>query len=120
LTEGIAIDTHGDVVIVGNTASGDFPTTRDAFQATHKGSTDFFAVKLTSDFSYLLYSTYFGGSQEDGGRSAHVDASDNIYIAGVTKSADWPTLNPYQAAHGRHWDGALAKFALGVGQGQAR
>jgi beta-propeller repeat-containing protein len=120
LTEGIAVDTHGDVFIVGNTASGDFPTTRDALQAAHKGSTDFFAVKLSSDFSHLLYSTYCGGSNEDNGRSAHVDASGNMYMAGMTKSTDWPTLNAYQAAHSGNWDGALAKFSLGVGQGQAR
>jgi hypothetical protein len=59
-------------------------------------------------------------SNEDNGRSAYVDASGNMYIAGMTKSADWPTLNPYQATHGGHWDGALAKFSLGVGQGEAR
>jgi beta-propeller repeat-containing protein len=120
LTEGIAVDAHGDVFIAGNTDSGDFPTTRDAFQATHKGSTDFFGVKLSSDFSHLLYSTYCGGSHEDNGRSAHVDRSGNLYMAGMTKSDDWLTLNAYQAARSGNLDGALAKFSFSVGQAQAR
>jgi hypothetical protein len=120
LTEGIAVDAHGDVFIGGSTASGDFPTTSNALQATHKGSTNFFAIKLSHDFSYLLYSTYFGGSHEDSGRSAYVDHSGNMYIAGMTKSDDWLTRNAYQAALRGNWDGALAKFSFGVGQAQAR
>src|SRR5260370_7931788 len=38
----------------------------------------------------LNYSTYLGGSSDDGGFAIAVDGSGNAFIAGQTKSADFP------------------------------
>ncbi len=47
----------------------------------------------------LVYSTYLGGSGSDFGFGIAVDTSGAAYIAGVTSSADFPTLNPYEPTY---------------------
>ncbi len=42
----------------------------------------------------LVYATYFGGSGDDLGSSVAVDSSNNVYIAGTTSSANFPTHGP--------------------------
>jgi uncharacterized repeat protein (TIGR01451 family) len=42
----------------------------------------------------LVYSTYLGGSGDDLGSSIAIDASNNVYIAGTTSSANFPTHGP--------------------------
>jgi hypothetical protein len=37
------------------------------------------------------FSTYLGGSADDGIRDAEVDAAGNVYVAGTTRSPDFPT-----------------------------
>jgi hypothetical protein len=39
----------------------------------------------------LVFSTFFGGSAGEGIRDAEADDSGNIYVAGTTRSADFPT-----------------------------
>ena len=39
----------------------------------------------------LVYSTYLGGAGDDPGSSIAVDSSNNIYVAGTTNSANFPT-----------------------------
>ncbi len=60
-------------------------------------TTDAFAVKLNSSGSGLLFSTYLGGSGDDAGNGIAVDGSGNIYVAGNTKSPNFPTVNAFQS-----------------------
>jgi hypothetical protein len=48
----------------------------------------------------LSYSTYLGGSQDDGGNSIAVDSSGSAYVAGSTLSANFPTVTPLQGTCG--------------------
>ena len=47
--------------------------------------------ELSADGSTLLYSTYLGGTQSDGGDDIALDASGDVYVAGHTYSIDFPT-----------------------------
>jgi len=90
----IAIDAAGAAYVTGRTYSTDFPT-ENPYQ-TYQGYYDVFVTKLSSSGSSLLYSTYLGGNNDDGGWGIAVDASGAAYVTGKTYSTDFPTLNPYQ------------------------
>ncbi len=89
----IALDSSGNVLVVLETGSSDFPTTPGAYDTTYNGAGDIIIAKLDSSLSTLLYSTYLGGTLDDNyadGRIA-VDNSGNAYLAGYTYSTDFPT-----------------------------
>jgi hypothetical protein len=75
------------------TRSSNFPTTAGAFQTVYGGGlSDGFVAKVNSTGTGLAYSTYIGGSGEDGGPTGiAVDAAGNAYVAGITASTDFPT-----------------------------
>ncbi|HYL04998.1 MAG TPA: SBBP repeat-containing protein, partial [Thermoanaerobaculia bacterium] len=96
-TRRVAVDPDGNVYVISDTASTDFPTTEDALQRTYGGGpSDAFLSKFSPQ-GELLYSTFLGGSDAERGRSIVLDAEGNVYIAGQTYSADFPTVDPVQA-----------------------
>jgi beta-propeller repeat-containing protein len=97
--QGIAIDTLGNAYVVGQTTSGDFPTTLGAYQTAFGGSVDAFVAKINSNGSGLVYSTYLGGSGWDNGTAIAVDLSGNAYVTGVNYLGGFPTKDPLQATY---------------------
>ncbi|MFC2160131.1 SBBP repeat-containing protein [Acidobacteriota bacterium] len=91
---GIAVDSTGSAYITGYTLSTDFPT-QSPYQ-TDKGEIDVFVTKLSPTGSSLVYSTYLGGSADEGGFGIAVNSSGNAYVTGRTESTDFPTQSPYQ------------------------
>ena len=61
----IALDTAGNAYVSGVTDSTDFPTA-SPFQAANAGSDDAFVTKFNAAGSDLVYSTYLGGSGDEG------------------------------------------------------
>jgi hypothetical protein len=107
----IAVDPSGNAYVTGWTFSTDFPTTPGALKTALVVATcgvepytmqcpDAFVAKLNSSGSDLIYSTYLGGDDTDGGVAIAADASGNAYVTGVTSSTNFPTLNPIQGAFG--------------------
>jgi hypothetical protein len=89
----IALDSQRNAIVVGRTASHDFPTL-NAFQPTHHGGPageTCFVSKLDSTGSSLLYSTYLGGTVGDVAAGVAVDAAGNAYVTGETAGGDFPT-----------------------------
>ncbi len=87
----IAIDVWGNAYITGWTNSSNFPVTPGAFDTSYNGGEwDGFVTKLNASGSPLLYSTYLGGGNGEGGYAIAIDGSGNVYITGYTYSSDFP------------------------------
>ena len=98
----IAVDSSGNAYVAGYTASTDFTATTGAYQTANAGGdSDVFITKLNPDGTSLVYSTYLGGSGDDGAYAIAVDSSGNAYVTGDTGSTNFPTtLNAYQTVYG--------------------
>ncbi|MBK8926194.1 MAG: gliding motility-associated C-terminal domain-containing protein [Crocinitomicaceae bacterium] len=107
----IMLDSNNNVLIASSTRSIDFPVL-NSFQSANAGQQDGVLFKISNDFNTLLWSTYFGGSQNDACYSVKIDSSYNILIAGGTSSTNIPGtaggLNP--AYLGGKTDGFVAKI----------
>ncbi len=100
----VRVDRRGNAYVPGLTSSTDFPTTTNAFQSSYAGgNSDAFAVKLDPTGSGLVFSSYLGGSGDDGsvGSGTGVDRFGNMYIYGFTSSTDFPiTKHAVQPQYG--------------------
>ncbi len=96
---GIAVDAAGNAYVTGSTSSPDFPTTPGALQSTLRVAPDAFVTKLHPSGSALVYSTYLGGGNYDGGSGIAVDAAGSAYVTGYT-NGDFPTTaGAFQTSH---------------------
>lgn len=96
---GIALDASGSAYVAGDAGSTDFPLS-GPYQGYLRGTTDAFVAKINSAGNGVVYSTYLGGANRESGKAVAVDASGSAYVAGVTYSMDFPTVNGFQARHG--------------------
>jgi len=93
---GIALGDGGRAYVVGTTDAPDFPTTGNAYAIAPGGHpTDddntAFVSELNAGGSALIYSTYLGGSRDDGGNAIAVDTAGHAFVTGQTDSSDFPT-----------------------------
>ena len=95
---GIAVDSFGRAYVTGYTESSDFPT-QNAFDADYGGSDDAYVTELAAEGNALVYSTFLGGSDWDYGTGIAVDASGCAYVAGYTRSSDFPTDNAFDGSY---------------------
>ena len=90
----IAVESTGNVVVVGTTGSTNFPL-QNAYQPTRAGSDDAFVARLDSTGSILLQSTYLGGSgierTTDVGLWVDSGSTPWAYVVGETESTNFPT-----------------------------
>ncbi len=92
----LTLDGDRSVGVVGLTTSLDFPLA-SAFQPFYGGGdSDAFVAKLNTSVSELLYSTYFGGGDADGGSAARFIPNGDLIFAGSTVSEDFPTVRAFQ------------------------
>ncbi|WP_254563497.1 SBBP repeat-containing protein [Oscillatoria sp. HE19RPO] len=90
----MTLDNQGQVYLTGVTSSMDFPLV-NAAQNTFGGIGafsfgDVFVSKISPTGTELVYSTYLGGSEDDGALAIAVDESGSAYVAGYTASEDFP------------------------------
>jgi len=103
---GLAVDPAGNVHIAGVTDSTDFPLV-DALSGPGNGCvncaslfTEAFVATLDGVDGSLDFSTYLGGSSSDYGAGVAIADATSVFVVGDTSSNDFPTRDPYQAAHG--------------------
>jgi hypothetical protein len=105
---GIAVDDGGNAYVTGWTLALDHITTPGALFpkapgvgicAPTKVCADAFITKINASGSALVYSTYLGGTDEDGAGAIAVDRAGRAYITGWTSSENFPvTDSAVQAA----------------------
>ena len=106
-----AVDSKGNLYVMGDTTSTDFPITSGVVQSIFAGVQDVFVAKINSKGTALVWSTYLGGNDNDVGWSISVDKSANVYLAGETKSTNFPvTAGAFQTVLKGTKDGFIAKL----------
>jgi hypothetical protein len=93
----IAVDAEGNAIVTGTTYSADFPQAGLPPVTIREG--DAWVAKLNADGSSLLRATLVGGSEADGGTSLALGPDGSVYIAGITRSIDFPAMNGYQQSY---------------------
>lgn len=106
----MAVDSAGNVYVVGGTNSTNFPIINAIQPKFAGGFNDAFVLKLNAAGSALLYSTFLGGSESDSAASVTVDGNGNVYVTGSTDSSNFPTVNPIQPNKGNRTDGFISKL----------
>ena len=97
---GIAVDSSGAAYVTGYTDDTDYPTTAGSVQPTSHGGIDGFVTKLSASGSALVYSTFFGGTNNDLALNIALNSSGEAYITGYTQSTNFPTVNPIRPTFG--------------------
>ena len=103
----VALDGSGACYVAGWTASGNFPVSSGALQRTYAGSFDAVVVKLAAAGGSPVFATYLGGSASDQATAVRVDGAGNVWVAGFTRSLNFPLRNASGAFRGEE-DGFLS------------
>jgi hypothetical protein len=94
----LAVDSSGNIIVVGMSSSDDFPNTTGAFQPIKSNFHDVIVTKMYGDTSGIIFSTFLGGTSGEYGYGVEVDTFDDIYLTGSTTSTAFPTtFGSYQA-----------------------
>ncbi|TAF99601.1 MAG: hypothetical protein EAZ43_15530, partial [Betaproteobacteria bacterium] len=84
----------GEVYVVGNTGSANFPGRLGGAQPVFGGGVgtgDAFVTRLNAALTSLLQSSYLGGTSPDSAKALAIHpASGEVYVAGRTFSGDFP------------------------------
>lgn len=89
---------NNNIYFVGTTSSDSSIANISAFQPNKNDSTDAFVGKF-DDSGNLIWSTYFGGNNNDTGVDLFFELDSNLYVVGTTYSTDLPfidTTDSYQ------------------------
>lgn len=108
----VIVDEADNILVASSTQSSDFPTTNTAFDNRLNGDQDACFFSLNRQCSDLLFSSFLGGGNEDSGYGIKVNSAGEIYVAGGTRSNDFPTLNGANPTYnGGVSDGFLTRFS---------
>lgn len=110
---GVAVDSLGNAYVVGSTTSDNLFVSANAIQPARAGGEDAFITKF-SPFGVPVYSSYLGGTGNDGARDVVVNSNREAYITGYTGSIDFPvSANAFQSVNGGALDGFLTRINTG-------
>lgn len=108
----ISRELDSNIFILGKTNSSDSISFGNVYQDSLSGEMDCFVTKFTRT-GERIWSTYYGGQQNESPKSIHVFGNTSIYLAGKTNS---PSNIPddsrlkFGNEYFSHYDGFLSKF----------
>ena len=91
--EGVALvlDADDGPILLGNTASPDYPTTSGAYDRMFNGDWDAFVLRLDPAGHALTWSTFLGGDRFDIAHGLTLDGGGKPVVVGQTASPGFPT-----------------------------
>jgi hypothetical protein len=109
----LRIGRNGEVWVAGTTWSSDFPWTAADRQFGQGGNGDVFLASLSPGSAHGRRAVVLGGSAEEKLTGLISDSGGNVFLAGYTLSADFPTRRPLQAQLKGRGDAFIAKLQPG-------
>ena len=110
----VICDSSGRIYIASNSLSTDFPV-QNPVQAQPGGRADAVLAIFNTGLDSLLFSTYFGGTDDDAAYSLQFGPQGDLYFSGGTASSNFPvssgTIGP---AFSGAVDGYIARIRPGV------
>lgn len=116
----VTLDAGGNIYVAAQSRPGsdntkDFPIRGGGFQPTRGGGQDGVIMKIDPNCQNIIWSSYLGGSGDDGAFVISVNPANNdIYVGGATVSPNFPGIKPgaYQTGfQGGQADGFVARIA---------
>ncbi|MHA1928134.1 MAG: DUF7948 domain-containing protein [Candidatus Thorarchaeota archaeon] len=106
---GIDVDIGGNMYVCGK-SSYNFPLA-NAFDSVMAGGGESFTLKLSSDGSTLIFSTYMGGSAGDAAYDIVIDEWNCSYVTGDTSSDDIPLSSAFDSSYNGNSDILVYKLS---------
>lgn len=111
---GIVVDSAGSVYVAGHTQSANVPGTGGGAQSAYGGGPwDGMIARLSNDLRTLHQATYLGGAAEDQLDAIALDSSNNVIVAGLSVSPNFPQAagGAQPANNGGAGDGVVARLS---------
>jgi hypothetical protein len=98
----MSLDANNNMLLTGYTFSSDFPVTANAVSPSAPGNGDVFLtiVNPNDPPHFMVYSSYFGGSQGEVAYAIKPDTIGGFYVSGYTLSTDLYTVAAPQPGSG--------------------
>ncbi|MDY0166923.1 MAG: SBBP repeat-containing protein, partial [Thermoguttaceae bacterium] len=109
--QAVAIDSANNILVAGETGSAGWVS--GGFDTTFNGNADGFVAKLNAAGQHV-WSTYLGGSGDDGAVGVAVDTSGNTLVTGWTFSAGW-TAGGFDTEFNGNADAFVVKLSAAGG-----
>lgn len=93
----LAVDSTERVVVVGSFTSSSFAASSGVYDGSFGGSSEGFVMSLASG-SGSDWTGYLGGGGDDTCTSVAIGPSDDVFVAGVTSSSDFPLTSAAQTS----------------------
>ncbi len=107
----IMLDSANNILVASCSRSFNFPL-QNPFQSVKSYGQDGVVFKLQNDFSSMIFSSFYGGNNEDACYSVKIDSSNNIVFAGGTTSDNLVGVNSglFPNYQGGECDGFVIKL----------
>lgn len=107
----IIVDASNNAWITSFTASSNFPTSAGTYDNSLAGTWDACVFRLSPNMATLQWSTFLGGSSDDGSYGLRLNTTGELYVTGITQSANFPsTAGVYDNSYNGLSDAYITRF----------
>lgn len=103
----VYVNSEDHIFVGSTTTSSNFPVTNGS---KHSGKADGVVFELNQDASKLLWSSYFGGNENDAIYGIRVTKNQEIYVCGATQSTNLATKTAFRNQFEGNSEGFITKF----------